>query len=73
MKPKQIKSENPPLFFVPKNILCSCGQDMMIMEIGRVSPNPYITVMCTQPWCSQLNLDKRIDLTKFAFTEYELL
>lgn len=71
MQPKQIKIENPPLYFVPTAILCYCGQNVMLTTGVGTSLN--IIAMCTNPYCSQHNLEKKIDLTKFTFTEYEVL
>lgn len=66
----ELKTEKPPIYFVPTSILCVCGQKVLVADpTSRMS----VTVMCTNPNCSQENLEKRIDLTKFAFTEYELL
>ena len=67
----RLQSQKPPLYFVPTAILCSCGQNVMLTTGEGASLN--IVAMCTNPNCSQHNLDKKIDLTKFAFTEYELL
>lgn len=66
----ELKNEKPPIYFVPTNILCICGQKVLVNE---PLPSMRVVVMCTNPFCSQTNLEKRIDLTKFAFTEYELL
>lgn len=43
------------------------------MEVGHTVPDLYVVVMCTQPWCSQIRKEKKIDLTKFSFTEYGVL
>lgn len=69
MQPKQIKAENPPLYFVPNRILCSCGQ----MVHTATTLDFKITAMCTNPLCSENLKGKSIDLSKFAFTEYEVL
>lgn len=69
MKPKQIKSENPPLYFIPTAILCSCGQRIHTAQ----ALDKALTAMCTNPLCSENLKGKRIDLTRFAFTDYEIL
>lgn len=69
----KLQSEKPPLYFVPTAILCSCGQRIMIMEENHITPDLYLIVTCTQPWCSQRGVDKKIDLKNFAFREYEVL
>ena len=66
-----LTSQKPPLYFVPTRVMCSCGQDMMIMEVGHTPPDLYVIVMCTQPWCSQINKDKKIPLNLFSFREYQ--
>jgi hypothetical protein len=66
----KLVQNNPPLYFVPTAILCVCGQRVLVND---PSTHMSVTVMCTNPNCSQYNLDKKIDLTKFAFTEYEVL
>jgi hypothetical protein len=66
----KLVKNNPPLYFVPTVILCICGQRVLVND---PSADMSLTVMCTNPNCSQHNLDKNIDLTKFAFTEYEVL
>ena len=71
MKTRQIHIQNTPLYFVPTAILCSCGQRVLLTTGEGASLN--IIAMCTNPYCSQHNLEKKIDLRKFAFTEYELL
>jgi hypothetical protein len=69
VKSKQIRSDNPPIYFVPNRILCSCGQ----MVHTATTTNMIMTAMCTNPLCSENLVEKRIDLSKFAFTEYEVL
>lgn len=66
----ELKTEKPPIYFVPTSILCVCGQRVFVND---PTPSMRVVVMCTNPNCSQENLEKRIDLTKFAFTEYEVL
>ena len=70
MKPEQIKIENLPLYFVPTAILCCCGQRVMVTPEG-FSLN--LKVMCTNPLCSENLKEKKVDLSKFAFTEYEIM
>lgn len=74
MKPRQIKAENPPLYFVPTCIMCSCGQKVMITDSYEYKTDlPNIKVMCTNPLCSQNQMEKKIDITKFGFTDYEIV
>lgn len=73
MKPKLSKSkiENPPLYFVPTAILCCCGQKVQLSDIGVYQNKHSVAVMCTNMFCSQNLIEKRINL--FAFIDYELL
>ena len=67
----RLKNEKPPLFFVPNRMLCYCGQNVMVSEEGHTPPDLYIIVVCTQPFCSEYQKDKKIVLP--TFREYEVL
>ncbi len=71
MQTRQIHIENKPLYFVPTAILCYCGQNVMLTTGEGTKFN--IRAMCTNPLCSENLKEKKIDLSKFAFTEYEVL
>lgn len=64
-------SKNPPLFFVPTVMLCSCGQRVMIPEERHDPPYLYVVVTCTNPLCPEHDKDKKIDLP--AFRDYQVL
>jgi hypothetical protein len=71
MQIRQIQIENPPLYFVPTTILCYCKQKTLVSYGDGISTTAR--VMCTNPVCSENMKEKKIDLSKFAFTEYEVL
>ncbi len=69
MKPKQIKSENPPMYFLPAKIICSCGQKAMIEELVTESIQ-QLRFMCTNPMCSENMKEKRVGIP--SFNDYEI-
>lgn len=70
----RLQSQKPPLYFVPTAILCSCGQKVMVTPETTVTPfTMSLKVMCTNYMCPENMKEKKIDLSKFAFTEYEVL
>lgn len=66
----------PPLYFVPTKMLCSCGQDLFFMETTkRPAEEPYqvrlfVIVECTNPLCPENLKEKRILLPVFRDYEY---